>query len=249
MFRAGGVPFRSIMSITEILPEILKALRQFDSCTLSNAIELLNVRPRNEGFMRGRIACRFPKLPPVAGYAVTGTMRSASPPIGGHCYYDHIEWWNYVASVPEPRIIVMEDADDPPGLGALFGELHAKICRALNCTAYVTNGAVRDLPAVERMGFQLFAGNVSVSHAYAHIADFGRPVEIDGLRIQPGDLLHGDLHGIQTIPPGVAGQLPDLAAEILRDEREFIQVCLDGRFSIERLVAAIREHVESQKCK
>jgi 4-hydroxy-4-methyl-2-oxoglutarate aldolase len=246
---AGGVLLRSTMSRIEVSPGVLKALQHIDSCTLSNAIELLNIRPRNEGFIRGSISCRFPKLPPVTGYAVTGTMRSASPPIGGRCYYEHIEWWNYVASVPEPRIIVMQDADDPPGLGALFGELHAKICRALNCVAYVTNGAVRDLPAVEGMGFQLFANNVSVSHAYAHVADFGRPVEIDGLRIQPGDLLHGDLHGIQLIPPGAAGQLPDLAAEILRDERAFIQVCLDGRFSIQRLVAAIREHAEAHRCK
>ena len=100
-------------------------------------------------------------------------MRSSSPPILGRCYYDHIEWWRYLASVPAPRIVVVLDADDPPGIGALFGELHARISMAMNSVAYITNGAVRDLPAIEKLGFQIFAGNSSVSHAYAHMVDFG----------------------------------------------------------------------------
>jgi regulator of RNase E activity RraA len=237
------------MTHTGVLPEALEALRRIDSCTLSNAIEVLNVRPRNEGYIRHSVSCMFPALPPVAGYAVTGRMRSASPPVNGHCYYEHIDWWRYVASVPEPRILVLADADDPPGVGALFGELHARICMALNCVCYITNGAVRDLPAVERLGFQLFAGSPSVSHAYAHVVDFGHPVEIGGLRVRSGDLLHGDLHGVQLVPQEFANKLPEIATQVLWDEQAFIKMCIDGSFSIERLAAKIREHVEERKCK
>ena len=79
-----------------------------------------------------------------------------------------------------------------------MGEIHATIGMALKCVGCVTNGAVRDFPAVEAMGFQMYAGNVSVSHAYAHIIEFGEPVEIGGLKISSGDLLHGDRHGILT---------------------------------------------------
>ena len=177
------------MSTTGTLPEDLEALRRIDSCALSNAIGLLNVRPRNEGFIHGTVHCMFPGLPAVVGYAVTGRMRSSSPPISGRCYYDHVEWWRYLASVPAPRIVVVLDADDPPGIGALFGELHARVSMAMNSVAYITNGAVRDLPAIEKLGFQLFAGNSSVSHAYAHMVDFGHPIELGGLRIHSGDLL------------------------------------------------------------
>ena len=237
------------MSTTGTLPEDLEALRRIDSCALSNAIGLLNVRPRNEGFIHGTVHCMFPGLPAVVGYAVTGRMRSSSPPISGRCYYDHIEWWRYLASVPAPRIVVVFDADDPPGSGALFGELHARISMAMNSVAYITNGAVRDLPAIEKLGFQLFAGNSSVSHAYAHMADFGHPIELGGLRIHSGDLLHGDFHGIQSIPLEIAKRLPALATEALRDEQAFIEMCIDGSFSVERLAAKIREHAEAQKCK
>ena len=229
--------------------EDLEALRRIDSCTLSNAIEALNVRPRNEGYLQNTVSCIFPKLPPIAGYAVTGRMRSASPPVDGRCYYEHIDWWRYVASVPVPRIIVLHDADDPPGIGALFGELHARISMALNCVGYITNGRVRDLPGIQRLGFQLFASGLSVSHAYAHVVEFGHPTEIGGLRIHSGDLLHGDLHGVQVVPPEFAAKLPELAAKVLSGEQELIQMCLDGNFSIERLAATIREHAEGRRCK
>ena len=93
-------------------------------------------------------------------------------------------------------------------MGAFVGEIHAAIGIALHCVGCVTNGAVRDLPAVEAMGFQLYARHTSVSHAYAHIIEFGEPVEIDGLKISSGDLLHGDRHGVLTIPIAIAGQVP-----------------------------------------
>lgn len=237
------------MLSTGILPEDLEALRRIDSCTLANAIEVLNVRPRNEGFTHSEIPCRFPRLPPVVGYAVTGTVRSAAPPIGGRCYYDHIEWWRYLESVPSPRIVVLQDLDEKPGVGALFGELHARICMALNCVAHITNGAVRDLPAIERLGFQLFASHLSVSHAYAHVVDFGEPIEIGGLPIRSGDLLHADLHGVQTVPFAAVKQLPAIASDILSGEQVFIQMGIDGNFSVERLAAEIRAHAEAQKCK
>lgn len=227
----------------------IEALQRFDTCVISNAIEELNLRPRNEGFAHGEFHCMFPKLQPVAGYAVTGRMRSSAQPIHGHCYYDHLDWWRFVESLPAPRIIVLRDVDEAPGLGALFGELHARICRALNCVAYVTNGSVRDLPGIEKLGLQVFASRPAVSHAYAHVVDFGGPVEIGGLRIHSGNLLHGDRHGIQSIPHEAVAKLPAVAERLLADEQAFIEKCLDGNFSIDALAAAIRKHAEKHQCK
>src|ERR1700722_20398916 len=156
----------------------LERLRAFDTCTVSNAIERLNARLRNEGFVSGAVRCRFPDFPPMVGYAATGRIRTVAPPMAHRCYYDRMDWWNFVASLPRPRVIVMQDADSRPGLGAFVGEIHAAIGVALDCVGCVTNGAVRDLPAVKALKFQLFSGNLSVSHSYAHIIDFGEPVEI-----------------------------------------------------------------------
>jgi 4-hydroxy-4-methyl-2-oxoglutarate aldolase len=219
----------------------IEKLSALDSCTVSNAIERLDVRLRNEGFASGAVRCQFRNLPPMVGYAATGRIRTMSPPMTHRCYHDRMDWWSYVASVPEPRIMVLQDADPRPGSGAFVGEIHAAIGRALNCAGCVTNGAVRDLPAVRAMGFQLFAGNVSVSHSYAHIIDFGEAVEIGGLRIQPGDLIHGDRHGALTIPLEIAGDVPAQAAKILAEERELTEFCHSPDFSLKELAERLRK--------
>ncbi len=218
----------------------LESLKSFDSCTISNAIERLNVRLRNEGFLSGVARCRFPKLPPMVGYAATARIRTASPPMSHRCYYDRMDWWKYVASVPAPRVIVLRDADPEPGLGAFVGEIHAAIAHALNCVGCITNGAVRDLPAVEAMGFQLYARRTSVSHAYAHIIEFGEPVDVDGLKISSGDLLHGDLHGVVNIPLSSATEISQEASKIHAEERELIQFCRSPRFSLQELAERIQ---------
>jgi regulator of RNase E activity RraA len=213
----------------------LENLADLDTCTVSNAIERLNVRLRNEGFISGTAHCQFPNLGPMVGYAATGRIRTASPPMTHRCYYDRMDWWSYVASLPEPRVIVLQDVEPTPGVGAFVGEIHASIGRALNCLGCVTNGAVRDLPAVEALGFKLFAGCVAVSHSYAHIIEFGEPVEIGGLKIQSGDLIHGDRHGVLTVPIEAAAAIPGEAAKILQEEAALLRFCASPQFSLEAL--------------
>jgi regulator of RNase E activity RraA len=153
----------------------------------------------------------------------------------GRCYYDRMDFWDYVATFPEPRVIVVQDVDNAPGVGALMGEVHASIALAMKCVGFVTNGAVRDLRAVKALRFHLFSGSVAVSHAYAHLIEFGEPVEIGGLKIKSGDLIHGDCHGVQTIPPEIVSQIPQEAERIVSSERELIQFCRSPQFSLKGL--------------
>jgi regulator of RNase E activity RraA len=115
------------------------------------------------------------------------------------------------------------------------------ILRALGCVGVVTNGAVRDIPAAEQCGFHYFSASVSVSHAYVHIVKFGTPVDVAGLNIRSGDLLHGDLHGVQSIPLGIAAKLPEIAASITAGEKAIIDLCKAPDFSMEKLRRAVNE--------
>lgn len=217
----------------------LERLRALDTCTASNAIERFNVRMRNEGFAGGSIHCRFPNLSPMLGYAVPCRIRTAEVPVTHRCYHDRMDWWGYMASIPAPRVMVVEDIDRSPGVGAFVGEIHARIALALKCVGCVTNGAVRDLPAVQATGFHLFSGSVAVSHAYAHIVEFGQPLIIAGLKINPGDLVHGDCHGVHTIPLEIAREVPEMAAGILAKEREMIALCQSPGFTLDALAGAL----------
>ena len=171
----------------------------------------------------------------MLGYAVTGRIRSSSPPMSGRCYYDRMDFWQYVATIPEPRVLVLQDVDRIPGAGAFVGEIHANIGLALKCVGCVTNGAVRDLPAVKALGFHLFSGSVSVSHAYAHLTEFGEPVEIGGLKIMAGDLMHGDRHGVLSIPLESVSKIPQEAQKIQDAERQLIEYCRSPQFSLRGL--------------
>ena len=229
------------MNAEPLMPPYLEDLRALSTCVVASAIEGFGVRLRNKGFSDSRLRCMFPELPAAVGYAATARIRASDPPMEGRGYYDHGDWWNSLLKIPAPRIVVIEDVDSPPGLGAFIGEVHANILLALGCVAVVTNGGVRDLPDVRKSGLQLFAGNVSVSHAYAHVFDFGGTVEIAGLTVHPSDLIQGDLHGVQTIPREIAARVPEKAREIIKSRKELTSLCHSRNFSIAEFIQKAKE--------
>ena len=229
------------MTPEPLTPSQLAEFRALSTCVVASAIETFDVRLHNRGFTDSRLRCMFPELPTAAGYAATARMRSSDPPMEGRSYYDRGAWWDSLLKIPAPRVVVIEDVDSTPGLGAFIGAVHANILLALGCVAVVTNGGVRDLPDVRQSRLQVFAGNVSVSHAYAHVFDFGGTVEIAGLTVHPGDLIHGDLHGVQTVPHEIAGLVPARALEIVKARKELIAFCHSNDFSIAKLRERVKE--------
>lgn len=176
----------------------------------------------------------------MVGYAATARLRSGEPPIKGGIFRDRTDLWNSLLEVPSPRILVLEDLDSPPGRGAFIGGRNGAILKALGCVGYLSNGAVRELPSVRTMGIQLFAGNIAVSHAYAHIFDIGASISIGGMEVHPGELLHGDGHGVLTIPAEVAAEIPDVAAKLRRREQKIIEFCQSSSFTVAKLSEVIK---------
>src|ERR1700686_5012040 len=224
-----------------LIDEELDALRQFDTCMVANAVETFNVRLHNTGFTDASIHCIFDDAPRMVGYAATARLRSGEPPMVGSTFRDRADFWNSILAIPAPRILVLEDKDNPPGRGAFVGDMHAAILKALGCIGYLTNGAVRELPSVRAMGIQLFAGNVAVSHAYAHIFDIGAAISVGGMEVRRGDLLHGDRHGVLTIPAEIAAAIPAVAAEIQREEQNVINFCRSSAFSVAKLAEVMKK--------
>ena len=208
---------------------------------MANAVESFGVRLRNEGYTTGGISCLVPHAVPLVGFAVTARIRCSNPPKSGHAYVDRTDWWQCMPAMPGPRVVVIEDVDERPGTGSFVGGVHAGILRALGCIGVITNGAVRDLPTLEELGMHVFAGSVSVSHAYSHIVEFGKPVLIAGLEIKTGDLLHADRHGVLSVPMELAPKLPAAADGILAREREVLELCRSKDFSLEKLRDAVKD--------
>jgi len=214
--------------------EQLRGLRKFSTPTISNAIEMFEVRPRNQGFVGPEVRCRFPALGRMVGYAFTAAI-SADLPAKGCRAIQRSEYWQASAAVPAPRVAVIQDLDNPPGRGSFWGEVNSNIHKSLGFIGTVTNGGARDLDEMEALGFFTFAGEVSVSHSYVHLVDFGAPVRIGGTIISPGDLLHGDRHGVVIIPAEIAPTLARTAEEVEAAERELIRYCQTPGFTQEGL--------------
>ncbi len=213
--------------------EEIEALKAWPTPAICNAIETFNVIHRNQGFMLG-IKCIFPDLAPMVGYACTATMladlRSTEKDRGATQAH-----WDNIISTPEPRVAVIQDLDQPPCTGSLWGEVNANIHRALGCLGVVTNGGVRDLDEVHELGFHFFAADVIPSHAYVHLVDAGTPVKVGGLVVNNGDLIHADKHGVVVIPHEIAKEVPAACQKVEDGERRMISFCKSPDFTLEAL--------------
>ncbi len=213
----------------------LDRLKAYSTPTICNAIEEFAVRPRHLGFMGPEVRCVFPELEPMVGYAVTLRIRAAAqpvPPPGP----SRLEFWEFVRTLPEPRVVVVQDLDPTP-VGAYWGEVQANVHRALGCVGTVTNGGVRDLDEVRALGFHCFAACLLVSHAHVHIVDFGGPVRVGGIMVRSGDLLHGDKHGVTTIPADLVPRMEEAVQRVAEREARIIGACHARPFELEALKA------------
>jgi regulator of RNase E activity RraA len=220
----------------------LHALQKYDTPTICNALEIVAPQRRTVGFTTRTLFCARPALPPMVGYARTATCRAMQPPQRpkAELRAQRFAYFDYVASGPAPRILVIQDLDSQPGFGAFWGEVQSNIHKALGCLGAVTNGSIRDLDMLAE-GFQLLAAEVGPSHAWTHLVDFGGQVNVCGMVCSSGDLVHADRHGAVVIPHDVARKVPEAAALLARREAVILDAVKKPGFKVADLKQAIAD--------
>lgn len=149
---------------------------------------------------------------------------------------DHLD---YVMAGAAPKIAVVQDLDgNQRGRGALWGEVNTTMHKAMGCLGVVTNGSVRDLRMIAPE-FQLPAGSIGPSHAHDHVVGFGGEVNVAGMIVADGDLVHADEHGAVVIPHELARKVRDAVALVTRREAVILKVCREPGFSVDKLKKAI----------
>jgi 4-hydroxy-4-methyl-2-oxoglutarate aldolase len=209
----------------------IEYLKTVDSPTISNAIEVLKVRPRREGFVPLQIRCLFPEFGRMCGYAVTAQVESVteSEPFDIGTF---IDLYSAVEKSPKPAVIALQEIGGYPDFAAHCGEVMATFFTRLGAIGLVSDCGVRDLPEVRALGFQYFARGAVVSHASFRIVRTGVPVNICGLTISPQDLLHGDENGLVLVPRGHDQELVAAVEQIRSRERHIMNWVRSDKFSL-----------------
>jgi regulator of RNase E activity RraA len=213
-------------------------LKTVDAPTLSNAIELLKVRPHREGFTPLQVRGLFPEFGRMCGYAVTAQVETVTESEGQDTER-FLELCEAVGQSAKPAVIAFQEIGGYPDYAAHCGEVMATIFKRLGAIGLVTDCAVRDVPEVRALGFHYFARGSVVSHASFRIVRVGVPVQVYGVVIRPGELLHGDENGVLLVPDGVEEKLPQAVEAVRTRERRLMDWVRSDRFSRDHL----RDHV------
>ncbi len=234
----------------------LLQLKRWNTPTLYNGWEQITKRdPAVDAFNLEETRDFMPQMGPMVGYVVTVVVepsnkahREANPKAGE-------EYRRYVASVPGPKIVIVQDLDKPRVIGSFWGEVNSNLHRALGCVGTITDGAIRDVDEMTNAGFKALARRLCVGHAHVHPVRWNCAVEVFGRKIHPGDLIHADKHGFIVISPDEQPHI--LEASRFMDANECNTVIPAGRDvagrsteeMLERIGQAVAQFGENVKAK
>ena len=222
----------------------LKLLQGFDTPTICNALEIITPERRLHGYTVEPLSCIYPALPPMVGYARTCTIRSVEPSqrSAADDRETKVNWYRYVdEGGPKPSVVVMQDIDGArAGYGSFWGEVNSHVHRGLGALGVITNGCIRDVP-MNAKGFQMLAGSVKPSHAHVHVVEIGPAVNVCGMSVRSGDLIHADMHGAVVIPQHAAGQIASAVKLLTQREAVIIGASKRKGFNWQVLRDALKE--------
>jgi len=213
---------------------LIDFLKSVDSPTLSNAIETLELQRRDVGFTPLQIRCLFPELGRLCGYAVTAQVETVT---GMHPTEERtfLELFKAVENSPKPAVVAFQEIGGHADYAAHCGEVMATMFTRLGAVGLVTDAGVRDVPEVRAMGFRYFARGSVVSHASFRIVRVGVPIQLLGVELQTGDLLHGDENGLLRIPAAAGGGIQAAVDKVRSRERRLMDFMKSPEFTVEKL--------------
>ncbi len=218
---------------------LLKLLREVDTPSVCNAIEVAQGKRGFAQFTRGTMINSAPDEPAIVGYALTAKIAASNPPDeAADVIRDRrMAYYRYMAEGPKPSVAVLQDTDFPDCVGAYWGEVNTTVHRGFGISGALTNGVMRDL-GVLPAGFPVIAGSIGPSHAFVHVKAIDVKVDVFGLRVAPGDLVHADRHGALVIPVDVIPRLEASLHQMMDNEKLVLEPARKPDFDFDAFAEA-----------
>ena len=227
--------------------DFIRSLTQFDTPTVSNAIEVVHGKRGYDRFTRGTPVHAMNGVKAMCGYARTAKLTGLKPPSESPDVIKarRLDYYRYMAAGDEPTVCVVEDLDVPNAVCAWWGEVHSAVHKGLGMSGALTNGVLRDLDELDE-GFPIVAGSIGPSHLFVHVTEFDTPVTIFDLKINPGELVHADQHGAVIIPEDVLPELGAAIQTLLASEQIILGPAREPDFDIDKLLEAWKKFEEAR---
>lgn len=220
-------------------PSLLEKLQSVDTPTVCNAIEVAQGKRGFNAFTRGTMLCSAPEEPAIVGYARTAKIAAVNPPSEPPDVIKarRMAYYKHMADASLPAIAVVEDTDFPHAIGAYWGEVNTTIHKGFGLAGTLTNGVMRDLGDMPE-GYPVIAGSIGPSHGFVHVQEIGTEVEIFGLKVADGDLVHADRHGALVVPDDVIEGLEAAIDKLLSTEHLILGPAREPGFDFAAFEAA-----------
>ncbi len=215
-------------------PSLLNLLKRVDTPTVCNAIEVAQGKRGFNGFTRGTMLCSDPEGGAMVGYARTAKIAALAPPSEDPDVIKarRMAYYRHMSEGPRPAVTVIEDVDYPNCIGAYWGEINTTVHKGFGISGALTNGVMRDLGDLPG-GFPVVAGSIGPSHGFVHVREIGTEVEIFGLKVRDGDLVHADRHGAVVVPPEVIPALEAAITKLLETEQLILRPAREEGFDFD----------------
>ncbi len=199
--------------------EELLQLKRWNTPTVYNGWEQITQHDPAQAAINLEATTDFmPQMGPMVGWAVTLQIEPSQKRHKEGVARRSADYRDYLAGMPGPKIVVVQDLDKPATTGSFWGEVNANVHRALGCVGTITDGAIRDVDEMTNAGFKALARRLCVGHAHVVPVQWDCEVQVFGQRVRPGQLIHADKHGFLAIPPGEEAGL--LEAAVFMDQNE-----------------------------
>lgn len=206
-------------SAADPLAAALLELRDFDTALLANTIGYIDATPPDRWYAGGSIRSVTPTIAPSCGIAVTCKLDSSTP--GQTADMD--AFWMQLEQMQHarvPTVWVVQCIGSRPDHECVIGDGMGKMLAAVGCVAVVTDGGVRDIRGLHTIPIAAYCRGPVIHHGPMRITAAGEPVEIGGITINAGDVLHGDAEGVIKIPRACVTKLSEAAVRMRAAEND-----------------------------
>jgi len=184
----------------------IESLREFDTALLANTLGHIGSTAAHEWYMGGSIQSQTPDIGPTVGLAVTCQVDTGSPGNKNMLqpYFDQVQ---RTSEMELPTIWIVETVGSRPDHECVIGDGMAKMLYSVGCQGVITNGYCRDIAGCQTVPFAVHCRGTIAHHTELRFVAMDVAVEVGGITVKPGELIHADHEGVIKIPAGMAESL------------------------------------------